>query len=58
MELIVEKIKDKIELDTTPQGCTNDCLEYYYEGYSEETTMAGVANCFKTKYTAQGNIFF
>ena len=58
MKLEVRKIKNKITLDTTTEGCTKDCLEASYVGYSEETTMEGVANCLVMKYTSKGNIFF
>lgn len=59
MKIEIKKIENKIELDTTTEGCLNDCLELIWAAYSEETSMEGVANClYGSKYTAKGNIFF
>ncbi len=58
MKLEVRKIENKIKLDTTMEGCATDCLVTYYVAYNEATTMGGVANCLKTKWTCKGNCLF
>jgi len=58
MKLEVKKIDKKINLDTTTEGCTKDCIEHKYVAYSEETSMNGTMNCAVFYTTAKGNIFF
>ncbi len=57
MKLEVKKINKKINLDTTPEGCFDKCLEHYWEALSEETSYAGIANCYKIKHTMKGLLF-
>ncbi len=54
MKLEIKKINKKISLDTTPEGCTDKCLEHYWEALTEETSYGGIANCLKIKQTMKG----
>lgn len=54
----IKKIKNKIELDTTVEGCLNDCLECYYMYNTEQSSLSGEMNYLFTKYTAKGNVLF
>lgn len=54
MKLEVKKINKKINLDTTPEGCLDKCLESYYEALTKETSFAGIANCYKVRTGMKG----
>ncbi len=58
MKLEIKKISKKINLDTTPEGCFDKCLEHTWEALTEETTNAGIANCFKIVHTMKGSLPF
>ena len=48
-QIEIKKIHNKIEIDTTAQGCWSDCAtgEYTYSGITQECYDAGIGECEK-----------
>lgn len=58
MKLEIKKIENKIELDTTTEGCWDDCIVTLWVASTKETSFAGLVNCMKCIWTSKGNVAF